>query len=42
LWVEIDLEYFDRNSSNRLTEFNETRAFLRLAWRNQREFSDAG
>lgn len=40
LWVEVDVEYFDRNSSNRLTEFHETRAFLRLAWRNQRDFSD--
>lgn len=34
LFVEVDVENFNRDSSNALTEYDETRAFLRLAWRN--------
>lgn len=34
LFVELEIENFSRDSSDPLTEFEETRAFLRLAWRN--------
>jgi hypothetical protein len=34
LYIEADVEYFDRDSSNALSEFEETRVFLRFAWRN--------
>lgn len=34
LHVEIDAEHFSRDSTNALTEFDETRAFLRFAWRS--------
>lgn len=34
LYVELDVDKFNRDSSNPLTEYNETRAFLRFAWRN--------
>ncbi|MGE0030122.1 MAG: outer membrane beta-barrel protein [Steroidobacteraceae bacterium] len=33
-FVELEIENFNRDSSNDLSEYNETRAFLRLAWRN--------
>lgn len=33
-FVELDVDNFNRDSSNPLTEYDETRAFLRLAWRN--------
>ncbi len=34
LFVEIDLDDFSHDSSNPLVSFDETRAFLRLAWRS--------
>lgn len=34
VFVEFEVEEFSRDSSNDLTEYDETRAFLRLAWRN--------
>lgn len=34
LYIEVDLEHFKRDSSNPLSEYDETRAFLRFAWRN--------
>lgn len=36
LFLEADLESFNRDSSNPLSEYDEIRAFLRLAWRNTR------
>jgi hypothetical protein len=33
-FVEVDVENFNRDSSNPLSEYDETRAFLRFAWRN--------
>lgn len=34
LYIEPEIERFDRNSSNPLSEYEETRYFLRFAWRN--------
>jgi hypothetical protein len=34
LYLLLDAEHFSRDSSNLLSEFDETRAFLRLAWRS--------
>ena len=34
LYVEVDVDKFDRKSTNALSEFDETRAFLRFAWRS--------
>lgn len=34
LYVHLDAERFSRDSSDPLTEFDESRAFLRFAWRN--------
>lgn len=34
LYLLLDLEQFERNSTNPLSEFDEQRAFLRLAWRS--------
>ncbi len=34
LYILLDGEHFNRDSSNLLSEYDETRAFLRLAWRN--------
>lgn len=36
LYLHLDAEHVDRDSSNALSEFDEMRAFLRLAWRNVR------
>lgn len=41
LFVEVDVENFSRDSSDPLTEYDETRAFLRLAWRNSGRASGA-
>lgn len=34
LYIEPEIERFDRNASDPLSEFEETRYFLRFAWRN--------
>ena len=33
-FVELEVEDFSRDSSNDLSEYDETRAFLRFAWRS--------
>jgi len=40
-FIEAEVENFNRDSSNPLTEFDETRAFLRFAWRSSRGASGA-
>jgi hypothetical protein len=40
-FVDLELQHFNRDSSNPLTEYDETRAFLRFAWRNTRGTSGA-
>lgn len=37
LFIELDVEYFDRNSTVPETEFQEIRTFLRFAWRSTGE-----
>lgn len=42
LFIDLEAEKFDRESSNPLTEFDETRAFLRFTWRNRGGGAGAG
>ena len=34
LFLELDADHYDRSSSDPLTEYDENRFFVRLAWRN--------